>query len=699
MDALIHGADYNHEQWLDRPEVLDADFPAMQAAGCTAMTVGIFSWSSYEPEEGRFDFGWMEKLLDRLHAHGIKAILATPSGARPAWLSRAYPEVCIMGPDGVRQRHHGRHNHCRSSRAYREQVARIDAELARRFGRHPALALWHVSNEYGSERCYCPQCLGAFREWLEARYGSLAALNGAWWTRFWSHGFSRWEEILPLDASIDGMMLDWARFTSDQTIDFYRAEVRAIRSGGSTAPITTNFMRPDAGLDYWKFARDVDVASWDSYPDWHLDGDDGTVAARTAFFHDFFRSLKGRPFLLMESTPSNVNWKGSSPLKKPGMHLASALQAVAHGSDSVQYFQWRQSRGGEEKFHGAVVGHSGSLGERNFRETAETGRLLGRLSALGVAGSPPAPARVAVVYDLENAWALDLAQLPQNDRKLYQETCLRHYAAFWRAGIACDLMPAADGAMRDLAAYSLIVCPMLYQCGPGFARALGRWAEAGGSLVATYLSGLVDASDLCHESLAPGPLAPVLGVAVEESEALPPGETVGVEFLDGGWAPAPGAPAAPHHAVDVADAVRLEGARAVAAYRGGWLAGTPAMTERAAGRGRAYYIAARTDDAFLDRAYRKIAADAQVAPAWLPLARRLPPGVHAGSRGMPGREVWTLINFSPRPARVELAAGTWVEHARSAVAGLGGDGEVVEGGGLELGAYGVAVLTRAGARP
>ena len=381
---LYHGADYNPDQWLDHPDILEKDVELMKKAGVNIVSLGIFAWSTLEPEEGRFDFDWMEQTLDRLHAAGVRVNLATPTAARPAWLARKHEEVRRVNAGRQRELYGDRHNHCYTSPVYRAYTKRINQALASRFGRHPAVALWHINNEYGGE-CHCELCQEAFRAWLKKRYGTLDALNRAWNTRFWSHTYTDFAQIeSPAphgESAMLGLMLDWRRFVSHQTIDYMKWERDCIREIVPEATVCVNMMYRYDGVDYYEMAKEIDLSAWDSYPAWHKRGVSVEDTAHdTALMHDLFYSLKGQPFFLMESTPSFTNWQPVSKVKKPGMAMFSALQAIAHGSDSVMYFQWRQSRGASEKLHGAVVSHDCHEDNRVFVETCRVGEALKQLS-------------------------------------------------------------------------------------------------------------------------------------------------------------------------------------------------------------------------------------------------------------------------------------------------------------------------------
>jgi len=672
--VFLHGADYNPEQWSDYPEVLKEDLRLMKLAQCNVMSVGIFSWAKLEPEEGKFDFGWLDRLLGDFSANGISAFLATPSGARPAWLSAKYPEVLRVREDRGRNLHGARHNHCYTSPVYREKTAIVNRELARRYANHPAVIGWHVSNEYCGQ-CHCDLCQVEFREWVRVKYGTLEAVNQAWWTTFWSHTYTSWEQIeSPArhgETQIHGLNLDWNRFVSDRTIDFCRHEVATIQPYNPELPITTN-MHMTEDVDYRKLAKEVDFISTDIYPTWHFteDGDETRLAAYTAMYYDLFRSLKGKPFVLMESTPSLTNWHSVSKLKRPGMHKLSSFQAVSHGADSVQYFQWRKSRGSSEKFHGAVVDHVGHEHTRVFRDVAEVGAMLAGLSdAVGTA----TPARAAVLLDWDNRWAVKDAQGIRNSGILYEETVLQHYRALWELGIPVDVIGTED----DFSKYGLISAPMLYLVREKDGQRIEKFVERGGTFVSTFWSGIVNETDLCHLGGFPGPLRRTLGIWSEETEGLHARDRNGILMVPGALTGLEGE----YEAREIADLIHLESAEALAVYASDFYAGGPALTRNSLGEGQAYYLATRVQEpSFYVGFYRRLAEEAGLEPA---LAVELPEGVTAQVR-TDGETDWVFVqNYSGTEQVVELDARSYTDLLTGAATTS-----------LRLPIYGLAILSR-----
>lgn len=651
--VMLHGADYNPEQWLKYPEILREDIRLMKLANCNVMSVGIFSWVSLEPEEGVFTFDWLDSVLDSFAENGIYAFLATPSGARPAWMSEKYPEVLRVERNRVHNLHGFRHNHCFTSPVYREKTAILNAKLAERYSQHPAVIGWHISNEFGGE-CHCDLCQNAFRDWLKVKYNnSLDEVNHAWWATFWSHTYTSWTQIeSPAphgETQVHGLNLDWRRFVSERTIDFCQHEINTVRPYNPALPITTNMHMID-GIDYRELAKILDVVSWDAYPEWHYteDDDDARLAAWTAMHYDLMRSFKKKPFLLMESTPSLTNWQSVSKLKRPGMHKLSSLQAVAHGSDSVQYFQWRKSRGSSEKFHGAVVDHSGHSETRVFKDVTEVGKTLAGMTE--VVGTST-PVKTAIIFDWDNRWAIKDAQGIRNSGLRYEETVLQHYRALWELGIPVDMIGSGD----DLSAYKLVIAPMLYLISEENGKRIEMFVEQGGTFLATYWSGVVNETDLCHLGGFPGPLRRTLGIWAEETEGLHSRDLNGVVMQASNALNLSG----DYDAHEIAELIHLEGAEALGTYRSDFYAGRPALTVNRFGEGNAYHLATRVKDAsFYVELYAAITSKAGINRA---LDSELPTGVTAQLRTDGESDYIFVQNYSGSPQAVQLDGADYTD--------------------------------------
>lgn len=635
---MLHGADYNPDQWMEHPEIIEEDMRMMKLAGCNVMSIGIFAWATLEPEEGRYDFSFLDFIMDKLNENGIKAILATPSGARPAWMAKKYPEVLRVNEMRQRNLFGARHNHCYTSLVYRQKTAEMNRRLAERYKNHPALLMWHISNEYGGE-CHCPLCQAAFREWLREKYhNNLDELNYQWWTKFWSHTYTDWEQIespSPIgEMKLHGLTLDWKRFVTYQTGKFIENELAPLREITPDIPVTTNFMRFFDGLDYFKLCKLIDVVSWDSYPEWHRSEGCVEVAQMTAIMHDAHRSMKGRPFMLMESTPSLPNWHEINKLKRPGMHVLSSIQAIAHGSDTVQYFQWRKSRGSSEKFHGAVVDHCGYDNTRVFCEVARLGEILGKLDE--VAGTYT-PAETAIIFDWENWWALDSAECLELHNKRYIEAIHCHYAPFWEQGINVDVIDSE----ADFSKYKLVIAPMLYMMKPGVTEKIERFVADGGTFVTTYFSGVVNENDLCYLGGTPcGRLKEVFGIWAEEIDTLYPEESNSVMFNGKKYT-----------AKHFCELIHASTAQVLGQYGSDFYQGMPAVTKNTYGKGAAYYIAFCDDGAFTKDFYSGLAEDLKLGRA---LKTKLPCGVTAHTR-CGGEQTYLFIeNYNAEPVSVEL---------------------------------------------
>ena len=634
FEHIVHGGDYNPDQWLKTPEIIDEDMRLMKLANVNSATVGIFAWSAIEPREGEYHFEWLDTVLDKMAENGIDAILATPSGARPAWLAEKYPEVLRVNENGIRNEFGVRHNHCLTSPVYREKVREINRLLAERYKDHPAVKMWHISNEYSGE-CHCELCQQKFREWLKEYYhNDIEELNDAWWNSFWSHKLTDFSSInSPKDRGenhVVALKLCWKRFTSEQHISFLENEIAPLREITPDVPITTNYMRLYDGIDYQKMAEHLDIVSWDDYPYWDR-GNNDYACCENAFNHDLFRSMKGgQPFFMMESTPSIVNWHNVNKIPKPGRTELAAMQAIAHGADSIQYFQWRKSRGSHEKFHGAVVDHCGHENTRVFREITKLGENISKLSELTGKGYS---SKVAIVLDWENMWATKFFCGYNNLKREYAKKCISWYAPFFKNGIPADIIPMD----ADFSGYDLVIAPFLYMLKDGTEERIKNYVANGGTFVGTYLTGVVDKNDLCFlKGLPAGELKDVFGIWAEETDSLPEGMENSAEF--GGKS---------YSVRDMCDIIHSTDAKVLGTYEKDFYAGEPAVTENEYGKGKAYYVAFVSDDDFNSALCKKLIEETGLKSD---ADFEIPAGVDVRRRG----ELLFILNFAHGETEISL---------------------------------------------
>ncbi|MEN2742644.1 beta-galactosidase [Microbacterium sp. X-17] len=615
MNRIWYGGDYNPEQWPR--DVWDEDVELMRRAGVTVITLGVFSWAKLEPEDGRFDFGWLDDIIDRLHSAGIRVDLATATASPPAWLALKHPETLPVTADGVRLGTGSRQQYSPSSRTYKRYAGRLVRALAERYGSHPALEAWHVNNELAchTRHDYSDESAAEFRNWLQRRYGDIETLNQAWGTAFWSQNYSSFAEVMPPRAMPTfpnpTQRLDFDRFTSDAWLGVYRAEVAILREITPDVPITTNFMGFFIGADYWSWADELDFISDDHY----ADPADPAAAAYAAMTRDLMRSLgRGRPWILMEQATSAVNWRTRNAAIPAGWHRALSLQAVARGADGIMQFQWRQSRAGAEKFHSAMVPHAGT-DTRIFRETVKLGQELAGLADLVEAR---VDARVAILFDWDSWWAHEQDASPA--RTNYVAEVFRWYRELWDYGVLTDFVRAGE----PLDDYDVVIAPAVLVLSEESRAVLAEFVHTGGHLLATYLTGVLDEN--LHAVLGgyPGPaLRDILGVWIEEfappaAPSMSLGDVPNLE-IDG---------LAAGVATGWGEVVRLDGAEVRSWFRGGILDGLPAITRHAAGSGIAWYAATAPANAaalmreLLDGASIPFESDLPIGVEWVTRGER-----------------------------------------------------------------------------
>ena len=595
---ILYGGDYNPNQWSR--DIWDEDMRLFSRAGINSATVNVFSWAKLQPSEQEYNFDELDDIMEMLSRENYDIVLATSTGALPAWMFKHYPEVGRTDFEGRRHKFGNRHNACPNSLVYRTFAKRLAEKLAERYGSNEHVVCWHVNNEYGGA-CYCENCEKAFRVWLKDKYKTLEAVNKAWNMEFWGHTVYEWDEIVlpnilgdargPEKTAFAGLSVDYRRFMSDSMLENFKMERDAIRVFDPHTVITTNLMGTYKNLDYFKWAKEMDIVSWDNYPTYN------TPWSEVAMRHDLMRGLKGQPFMLMEQTPSQQNWHSYNYLKKPGQMRAQSYQTLAHGADTIQFFQLRRSVGGCEKFHGAVIGHAGTDNTRVFREVAKLGAELQALSDEFPGADNPAA--VGIIFDWDNYWALEYTSGPHKDLK-YVDQIQQYYRYFYEKNIMVDMIPMD----ADFSEYKAVVAPVLYMVKEGVQQKLEDYVEQGGTFVTGFMSGIADQSDNVHLGGYPGPLRRLAGIWVEEIDALAPEQSNTLRFTDGTEAVCQ----------MLCDIIHLEGAEALAEYSSNFYAASPAVTKHSFGQGTVYYIGTQPEQAALVKILNQAMDGAGVKP-------------------------------------------------------------------------------------
>ncbi|MGG1876171.1 beta-galactosidase [Paenibacillus cisolokensis] len=638
---IWYGGDYNPEQW-DKA-TMEEDMRMFNLAGIDVATVNVFSWAKIQRDEVSYDFTWLDDIIERLTKENIYLCLATSTGAHPAWMAKKYPDVLRVDYEGRKRKFGGRHNSCPNSPTYRKYAKILAGKLAERYKDHPQIVMWHVSNEYGGY-CYCDNCEKQFRVWLKERYGTLEALNKAWNTSFWSHTFYDWDEIVAPNAlseewsgnrtNFQGISLDYRRFQSDSLLECFKMERDELKRWTPDIPVTTNLMGFYPELDYFKWAKEMDVVSWDNYPS--MD----TPFSFTAMAHNLMRGLKsGQPFMLMEQTPGVQNWQPYNSAKRPGVMRLWSYQAVAHGADTVMFFQLRRSVGACEKYHGAVIEHVGHEHTRVFRECAELGKELQQLGDTIL--DARSEAKVAVMYDWENRWALELSSGPSIALNYVNEVH-KYYDALYKQNIQTDMISVEE----DLSKYKVVIAPVMYMVKPGFAERAEQFVAQGGTFVTTFFSGIVNENDLVTLGGYPGELRNVMGIWAEEIDALLPGHQNEI-VLRQDWGGLRGS----YSCGILCDVIHAETAEVLAEYGADYYKGTPVLTRNKFGNGQAYYVASSPDADFLQGLIANLCEEQGVKPLL-----NTPDGVEVAERVKNGTSYLFVMNHNAEEMTFDAGA-------------------------------------------
>ena len=647
------GAAWYPEQW---PEARwDRDLQLMEQAHLHVVRVGEFAWSRMERAEGRYDLDWLERAVRMAEKHHIAVVIGTPTDAPPAWLTRAHPETLRVDATGHRAEHGQRRQFNYANPLYRVYCARIATQLARRFGRDPAVIGWQIGNEY-SDESFNAETRRQFQAWLKHRFGTLDALNAAWTTAYWSQTYDSWDEIpLPTGGGNPGLLLEHRHFVSDTWRDFQHVQLGAIRKFAEKRQfITTNLggLGWSDNFDHYEINKELDLAAWDDYV-----GQGHLNVARNGALHDFVRGWKRANFWVMETQPGTVNWAPVNNALDRGETRAMAWQAIGHGADDVNYWQWRSALNGQEEIHGVLVGPDGTP-VPFYDEASQTAHEFAKVED-SFRGTQPV-SQVALLYSYDSHWAIQF----QKHTEKYDDIALlkSYYRALRQISQSVDVV----SGYAPLGAYKLVAAPDLNVLPKDLADHLLEYVRNGGNLVLGPRSGMKDEFNALLPQRQPGFLVDALGARVAQYYALEKDVP-----LSGTW----GTGEASIWAEQLES--NTPGGEVLLRYgkSNGWLDDKPAVITRVYGKGRITYIGAILDDKLMASAAAWLTQKSGVTPIFGPV----PDGVEVSRRLGLGKQVFVIINYSAENREVALP------HTMKLLLD-GKDGNVVQ-----LPRYGVAV--------
>ena len=649
---LLLGTAWYPEQW---PESRwDADLALMQQSGVHMVRVAEFAWSRMEPEEGKYDFDWLDRAITAAAKHNIYTVIGTPTAAPPAWLTQKYPETLRMNADGRLDQHGNREQYNFANPKYRELARKIAEQMAKRFGHNPYVLGWQIDNEY-EMASYDPGTKAQFQQWLKARYGTLDNLNARWTTAYWSESYTSWDQIpIQVGYGNPGLLLSWMRFVSDTWRSYQKNQLEVLRANSDSAKfITTNTMGWFDGYDHYTVEQDLDLAAWDDYV-----GEGRLDPVKNGFAHDLTRGFKQKNFWVMETQPGSVNWADINNFLDKGEVRAMAWHDVGHGADTVSYWQWRSALNGQEEYHGTLLGPDGTAVPL-YTEVAQVGKEFEKAGAV-LAGTS-VKSEVALLHSYDSRWAINW----QRHNKNYDPNVElgSYYGAIRPIAQSVDILPPT----ADLSSYKLVVAPGLNVLSDAAAKNLADYVRSGGHLVFGQRSAMKDDDNGLQPDRQPGPLGEILGGRVEQYYAL-----IDPVPVEGQW----GTGESPYWAELLS--IKDKDTEVLLRYgkSNGWLDGQPAAITRKVGKGRITYIGAWLDPKTMENAAKWMTKTSGVTTLLPNVPTGVEVSVRQGSRGT----IYILVNLSKQPQGITLPSAM---------------SDVLEGGSkssVQLPVYGVAVL-------
>jgi len=585
--SLRFGVDYYPEHWPKERWTEDAHL--MAEAGFNTVRLAEFAWSKIEPREGKYNFQWLDEVLDILSEKGIKAIIGTPTAAPPPWIVQAHPDVLIVDGNGRRKSEGTRKNYCANNPHYIEYSRRIVENMVLHYRDNPNVLGWQIDNEFGVDLCYCENCVKAFRDWLRRKHESLEELNRVCGLIFWGQEYRSWDEIYPprppLGTQNPSLSLEWGRFSSDSWIEYQQVQLNIIRKDAPHQIVTHNFMGLYKELDYFKLAEPLDLVSFDYYPKWSANVD----YAASAMAHDVMRSLKKKPYWIMELQSGAVKTH-MAPIPKPGEIRLWTIQSVARGADGTLYFRWRSCRFGAEEYWHGILDHDG-IPRRRYFEVKKVSEEL-RKAAPFTEGTLVKP-EIAITLVYDNLWALDL-EVGHSDKNYYGvsswEPTLDCYRALYARNVLVDFVNPASEKMDS---YKAVFVPSLMLMSRKIEENLRSYVKRGGILIAGPRTGAKDWANVIVNEPLPGSLTDVFGITIEEYTGLPGNGTVDMKGVK-----AEIGTQDIHRGRNWAEMLQPKEAKVAAYYQSGIYKQKPAATLNHYGDGTAIYLGTFADKGF-----------------------------------------------------------------------------------------------------
>jgi len=638
---IYFGADYYPEHWPE--EWWAEDVRLMAEAGFNVVRLAEFAWSKMEPQDGRFDFDWLDRAIALLAARGIEVVLGTPTASPPPWLMSKQADLYLINEEGVRLPYGNRREYCPNHPLYHEHSQRIVTAMADHYADNPAVIGWQIDNEFGS-RCFCDICKSKFHDWLSTRYTSLEELNKKWGTVFWSHIYNEWQEI-PVPFSLGtaktsyspnpGLALDYYRFMSDSYLIYQKMQIDILRDRCPNHFITHNLMGfKYKFLNYFDMTEDLDFVSWDNYWRTQWDMRDTTDPSGIALNHDAMRGLKKKNFWVMEHQSGSGGWEFVAIPPKPGELRLYTYQSLAHGADGIVYFRWRTCLTGTEQYWHGVLDHHGIPGRR-YDEILQVGRELQKFGSV-IAGSQIKP-QVAIMQSYDSRFAFQIQG--NNPRFSYEQHIQDIYREFFDQNIPVDIISERD----PLTNYKLVIVPALYVLPQETALNLENFTAAGGAVVFTPRTGVKDETNTVVNMKLPGLVAKLCGVEVDEYVSMPIDGSGKIQFR------LPNLKDAFETRV-WSDVLESCGAEVIAVYAANYYAGKPAATRNSFGKGSAIYLGAMGGTDYYKAVIRWLLELVDLAPVL-----DVPAGVEVMERWQGEQQLLFVLNHTNVSQTIELA--------------------------------------------